>query len=240
MHTCEYIIDKDLNIVSTHTISDANLEMGLPSIELFSKFSNEMATIQTLKGGLFYLYKLVKRIEEHKQSQLDIDKENGIMRMGWGSDLHLHNIDQMMLENSFYWFSNSMNNLIRLIGYIKIQDIDNIDVMDSSEQNKRTIKNGVNQFRDSILQLADMIKWRNKVSGHFASTDPRADDNVATLVSSHCFPIQWDQANGGFKTGQITLSFPDENGNMISSEIPIWSLTELYEVLTERFNLNKI
>jgi hypothetical protein len=130
-----------------------------------------------------------------------------------------------------------MNNLIRLTGYIKIQHIDNIDVMDGSNTNKSRIKTGIDNYRDSISQISEMIKWRNKVSGHFASTDPRADDNIATLFSSHSFPISWDSQYKRYKTGQLISGIPQPDGSVVNSEIPIWSVTEVYELLDDRFNL---
>jgi len=70
------------------------------------------------------------------------------------------------------------------------------------------------------------------VFGHFAITDPRQEDNIATLDMSVIFPVTFE--NGFYVVGGLTLMKGNTSGSH-TSQLPHWSLTNVFETLTPRF-----
>lgn len=196
------------------------------------KYNNEFNALSQLKAWMILLYNNTKPME------LSIVKNNqwkNIFYFGtpWNDDFIPQDISTH-LPNYFHWFWNSIINYARLTGFIVGRENGNITDEDLQlEPERKKIKQFCDNYVKSIPELVEILKWRNKVSAHFALTDPRNEDNIATMQSSITFPICFEKNR--FRTaGSFIFSISDSN-NTYESEIPDWSITETFEKLTNRF-----
>ena len=126
-----------------------------------------------------------------------------------------------------------MCNYARLNGYLVAREQGLIIESDLNlNPDKQKIKTVCNNYINSIDELKEVIKWRNKVSAHFALTYPVSLDNISTLEASIIYPIGFNINR--FRTGSVIISKYDSTASY-NSEIPSWSLTETFEKLINRF-----
>jgi hypothetical protein len=193
-----------------------------------NNYHNEINTLMNLRFGLMQLYNSVRPME------LKLIKENN------GNEFHFIGSHPTipiefhhMLPCLFHWFGTSVCNYTRLVGYIvsNEQGLINKD-MEFDNKNKRQIKESCDSYVKSVEEIKEILRWRNKIGAHFALTDPRPEDNIATLEASIIYPIGF--AGNRYKTSNFLFSRIEEN-NCIDSEIPQWSLTEAFEILRDRF-----
>lgn len=197
-----------------------------------SKYNNEFNALMQLRTGMELLY------DNTKTYEIDIfqkNKEKKITFIGFpdNNDLIPYNIS-IVLPSYFHWFGNSLINYSRLTGYIIGRE--NGEILDEDiqfEPQRKKIKNYCDSYVKSIPELIEVLKWRNKVSAHFALTDPRNEDNIATMNSSIIFPINF--INNRFRTTGGIYGITCENNLTFESEIPNWSITEVFEKLNDRF-----
>src|SRR5690606_38971771 len=141
------------------------------------KYNNEFNTLIQLKTGMMALYNTVKPIEVE------------IQRIHQGSQVMIIGENQYVPDNLrdllpcfFHWFGNSVCNYARLNGYIVARELNHISDEDLElEPAREKIRKACNNYVYNIPELKEVLKWRHKVSAHFALTDPRKDDNIATL-----------------------------------------------------------
>jgi hypothetical protein len=126
----------------------------------------------------------------------------------------------------------SVCNFARLVGFInglekKLFTREDLD----AKANFPKIKKVVDNYANSLIELEKVRVWRNKVSSHFAITDPYPDDNIATLDMSVVFPVSFDNR---YIVGGWTMMKSNSTGPH-ASQLPRWSLTEVFESLVPRF-----
>jgi|SRR6218665_485466 len=212
MQTQLFTIDKILNIEVDHT-----------------KHFNEINALIQLRNGLFSLYYTIKPIEE--KIMKDIGPND--IYVSFGNDPNLPRGLSNMLPCYFHWFGNSICNYTRLVGLIVAKEKNIITDADLDlEPEREKIRKACNDYIKSITELEEVLKWRNKVSAHFALTDPRKDDNIATLEASIIYPVGFD--NGRYRTAPFNFVRGNDEVHY-KSEIPKWSLTETLELLENRF-----
>lgn len=161
-----------------------------------------------LADGLFWINEDVKRVEKYttgkaKKSNVEIATAGGI----------LENTPLGRLSCQFQWYAVSAYNYAQLVGWLVYGDT-------------AQAKTYVNRVMPNIA------KYRNKVAAHFAITDPRKDDNVATLSASVMTYIVY--AKGHFYAGSVSPKTV-ETQEIEKSNIPAWSLTLAHQELNERF-----
>jgi hypothetical protein len=192
------------------------------------KYFNEINALIHLKNGLILLYNNVRPTEKKIE-----EEDKGSTIISWGRDPCIPASLFLNLPCFFHSYGTSICNYARLTGFIvgrEIGEITDADIQNPS--NKKVIRGFCDDYMDSLAELKEVKKWRDKVSAHFALTDPRKDDNVATLEASIIYPVGLQ--NSRFKTG--VMVYEKINGeSSIASEIPAWSLTETFELLTKRF-----
>jgi hypothetical protein len=211
MENSSYIVDKILGI-------EINPE----------KYNNEINALIQLKLGMIELYNNVRPVE---LSILQQKPGKNVSFFG-ESDLVPPHIDNL-LPCFFHWFGNSICNYARLAGYIIAREQGHVQDADFQlEPARKKIKDACDNYVKSLPEIQEVLKWRNKVSAHFALTDPRKDDNIATLEASIIYPIGFETDR--FRTGTMIFSKGDSTVTH-DSEIPRWSLTELFEELINRF-----
>lgn len=209
------IIDKILNI-------DINEQ----------EFVNETQTLNDLYNGLHFLYNSVRpwelKIIENRPGK-------NMMFVGPPPDFIMNGIPQDLssyLPSIFHWFSTSVINYARLCGFIVSRAQNTVTSVDLIIPNRQKIRQACTDYVEGIPELEQVKKWRNKISGHFALTDPRNDDNIATLEESVRDPIGF--LDSRFRTNIMTSSKSSETAT-VNSELPTWALTETFEVLKNRF-----
>lgn len=128
---------------------------------------------------------------------------------------------------AFSWFSVTLVNYLRLIALV---DLMNKNGWTSSAladpANRAEIKKHCTDYVK--LVVPEIYTWRNKVSAHFAATDPFRDDNLGTLEQSIMDTITY--AYPYYHVGMLQWSTQG-----MSSELPTWALTETYQRLAPRF-----
>jgi hypothetical protein len=133
----------------------------------------------------------------------------------------------------FHWFGNSICNLARLAGFIRAMHTGCFTRADLNNSAKyKTVKNEVDGYVDGVRELADVKVWRDKVGAHFAITDPRKTDNVATLDMSVIFPVTISK--GRYFVGEFQMTRRNSTW-VFTSEIPSWSVTEVFEAIFPRY-----
>ncbi len=197
------------------------------SIEL-DRCPNELSALRTLESGLSMIYATVRPHEEAHQARAP----------GWTSfgNLTHEGVPPHILAALpvfFSWFAVTGANYVRLVGYLRAIAKGVLTESDlGTTAGSKTILAECDAYRDSIAELADMHRWRNKVAAHFALTAPRKEDNAATLVDS-ALPVVGVE-RGRFHTRPFRFGKID-GGATIDSELPNWSLTEAYEHMAARY-----
>ena len=202
---------------------------GIERLEVAqSDFANEIGSLRTLIMGLRQLYGMVK------------SKEEAFARAG-GDKFIVHEYggtnaaEREMLDVVacfFHWFGISLCNYARLTGLIRALARGEVTRSDLQDPTKfRSIKSAIDNYVSSIAELESVRVWRNKVFAHFAITDPFKDDNIATLDMSVIFPVSFE---GRYVVGGLTMLRTNSSGSH-KSELPRWSMTEVFESLEPRF-----
>lgn len=198
------------------------------SIEIeISQYNNELQSLTHLQSGLIYLYNNVKHIETK------ITLENPDLISFSLNAIGLPNEVFNLLPGFFHWYGISICNYARLIGFLVSREQGLITDSDLYPQpNIKKIKYHCDTYIKSINEIEQILKWRNKVAAHFALTDPRFDDNIATMEASIIYPVSF--VDNRFMTGAEIYGRSDGN-NLFESAIPQWSLTESFELIARRY-----
>ncbi len=165
-------------------------------------------TLARLADGLFWIDSDVKRVEKYTTEKAN--KKNVPVAVSGGI---LENTALGRLSCQFQWYAVSAHNYAQLVGWL---------VYGNPSQAKAYVKR----------VMPNITKYRNKVAAHFALTDPRNDDNLATLSASVMTYIVY--AKDHFYAGSIspkTLAGKEID----ESNIPAWSLTIAHQQLSERY-----
>lgn len=202
---------------------------GIDNLAVDSKdLGNEIRTLQMLRQGLFSLTSSVKRREARFAELAKVARFTFV-----GATSEEEEADLNMVACMFHWFGVSLCNYARLVGFIR-----GLDLKQFSRSDLRTpsafegVSKSVSTYVSGISELAPVLVWRNKVAGHFAITDPRKQDNIATLDLSVMFPVSLD--DGVYNVGGMQLTRSNSSGPF-TSQIPPWSVTQVFESLIPRF-----
>ena len=215
--------------ISPHEKPKPVLLDGIERLEVAqSDYFNEIVSLRTLIMGLRQLYGMVK------SKEIAFDRAGGdkvkVFAFGFASEAEREFLE--MVACFFHWYGLSICNYARLTGFIRglaRGDFDRSDLHDASKFKR--IKAVIDEYVSSIPELESVVVWRNKVFAHFAITDPFKDDNIATLDMSVIFPVSFD---GRYVVGGLTMTRSNPAGSH-TSELPRWSITEVFESLEPRF-----
>lgn len=134
--------------------------------------------------------------------------------------------DDMYISCMFHWFSISLCNYLRAVKLVDIIDKENLIIY--SFKDPDVINYVKNTCRDYVISIVpDIYVWRNKVAAHFAGTDPK-NDSLSTIFESLIPAV-------GYMKGRFYTNPGRINIEGIESDIPNWSVTDVYEKLTPRF-----
>lgn len=179
-----------------------------------SKYYRELQSLDYLADGLGYLAEQVRQFESQVNERIG---SRHILTVIGDAD-ELKGIPQGMVACAFHWYSVSVCNYLRLIGWLLHGE--NSD-----------------QARDYVKRIVpNVYVWRNKVGAHFSRTAPKKGETIADWVASVAFPISFDDRR--FVAGTWNYSF-SSGGKTVTSEEMKWSLTETHESLVQRFAPNR-
>jgi hypothetical protein len=196
------------------------------------RYFNEIRTIQTLKVGLRWIAGTLKAPEGAWEAQtkgkvnlvsfgLDVDGQPGSPQLD-------------MVACFFHWFGVSLCNMVRLVGFVRGLHCGHFRRSDLADPSKfDVIKRSVNTYVQSVKEIRAVLRWRHKVGAHYAITSPQAGDNPATLTMSAVFPVVF--VGGRYRVHAMTQTCHDRSTGTSRSEIPEWSVTEVFESLIPRY-----
>lgn len=190
---------------------------------------NESRTLHILFVGLLQIADSLKQ----REAAWDQQNAGGAKFQIYGLDMDGTKSRLDLIACYFHWFGVSICNYTRLIGFIRglsVGDFSRSDLKDATRF--KSISKSIDHYVQNVPELASVLAWRNKVGAHFAITDPRKEDNVATLDMSVMFPVTF--TNGLYRVGELTLTKKTSTGTH-TSNLPCWSLTEVFESLILRY-----
>ena len=128
---------------------------------------------------------------------------------------------------AFNWFSITLVNHLKLVALVDLMIKNGWKSTALADQiNKALIKRHCKDYVRGVIP--EIHIWRNKVSAHFAATDPLSHDTLGTLEQSIMNPIS-------YKYPYYYAGLLQWNTQGTSSELPTWALTETYQRLGPRF-----
>lgn len=184
-----------------------------------------MHALNYTKVGLHQLALEVRKIENNMNKT--VGHYMNFMTVGLSPDGNI-------LMNYFNWFSISIINYIRLIGFI---DIVNKKQFTREEITKKENHKIIKEYCKGYIKkvIPEIYIYRNKLSAHHSLTDPFVDDNIATLETSVLNSIVY--RNPYLETAGIDLKsklLPSDT-EFQSTVIKPWQLTKVYDDLTMRY-----
>lgn len=192
-------------------------------------YFNECRTLRFLSVGLARIADILGRREQAWENATG----GKVKFHAYGRDIDGSRDNLDLIACLFHWFGVSLVNYARLVGFISGLSNNRFSRADLSDPSKfKTIRSVVDMYVKGVSELDAVLKWRHKVGAHFAITAPRSDDNVATLDMSVMFPVTF--TNGRYRVGELSLTRTIA-GVSHTSEIPCWSVTEVFESLLPRY-----
>lgn len=169
-----------------------------------------------IRYGLFQLAEVV-RVEEGKRVKRDGGGVKTFEILG-----HI----PLIIPCAFHWFSTSLVNYIRLVGLIDFMNQQEWKTEDlKNPSNKEAIKKHCSSYAAKVIP--NVCMWRNKVSAHFAPTDPFSSDNLGTLEVAVMNAIAYHTPYY-----KVELQWTTQGE---TSQLPPWALTEIFEQLAARY-----
>ena len=196
-----------------------------------SEFPNELSTLECLRYGLFQLAAQVSSFEEVIRKK---ESETKRQIAFFGGYPGISQETQLILPCLFHWFGVSLCNYARLVGLVdSVATGKVLKAMPKTKSDQNRIKKSCDVYVESVTEISEVVRWRNKVAGHFAATAPHQEDNVATLDMSVISPVGY--SNGRYRVGIMAMVKTDSDGITQTSDLPAWSVTEVTEKLSPRY-----
>ena len=163
------------------------------------KDCKERYFLECLWNGLQYLRDLIVNLETKQKEKLQVDQKGRVVA------LHFQMSESMpehhMVINYFIWYTNSLLSFLKLFA------------------------KAYNPKRNWRKEFSNELKWRNKVAGHTAYTDPRKDDNQYSQDMSIMMSPEW--RNGTYEVGSLCVG---DQGSYSHFDWD-WSLNETHNKL---------
>jgi hypothetical protein len=193
-------------------IIDAVAKIDLP--DDFGLFHNTVQRLLSQALGLQSIYRQVKQIES-----IHAELHEGWRVVELVGSRSLSPPDLSLLECMFHWYSVSACNYVNLIAWIG-EEINFFQTPQAKESYRREVCGPVKTYRD-------------KVSAHYAITNPSKNDSHADLLYStfNC-PTLMD---GRLRTGGINLTVTTGGVASKTTHDTYWSVTEFHESLELRY-----
>lgn len=179
---------------------------------------NNYQVIQQTMDGLVYLANHVRALEVQVTRE---DPYAHLTTIPFSSQIPPY------LGSMFNWYAVSLTSYLRLIALVELMQKKGWQSGDLADKdNKKIIKPYGDHYVERVVP--DIKRWRDKVAAHFAATDPRLDDTLATLELTTMNPIT-------LKCSYYYVGFGQWHTQGTDSDLPAWSLTKNFEALSSRF-----
>ena len=201
-----------------------------PVVITDNEYPNEVGTLHTLHRGL---WGLANSVANREYPFKEMVKSMTFISFGRDVDATTQDID--MVACFFHWFGVSLCNYARLVGFIRglrNGEFSRADLVDKAKTKAGVIKKAVEAYVERVPELEPVLVWRDKIAAHFAITYPHKEDNIATLDMSVVFPVSYVAPR--YRVGAMQMTRSNAAGTH-TSEIPDWSVTEVYEQLAARY-----
>ncbi|NLE89345.1 MAG: hypothetical protein GX602_00175 [Dehalococcoidales bacterium] len=179
--------------------------------ELETRSFNELHSLKYLSEGLWFLYHQVIKLEKQVTDNIGDGRSCFIC----GNAPQLYKIPQGLVACAFHWYSVSVCNYVRLVGWL------------GNDNDPKKAKDYLERV------LPEVYLWRNKIGAHFAITDPYKDDSEADLKTSTIFPLSFE--DNAFYASSLILSLNSKGKSSTSRQDMRWSLTKTHQMLTLRY-----
>lgn len=165
------------------------------------------------------IYYLAKTVRDYEINFYQLNKGSTSIQM-----IGLEN--QNILMNMFNWFSISLINYIRLVGFI---DYVTKYKLDEKDIVKKEIKKEIKKYSNDYVKkiIPEIVQYRNKLSAHHSLFDPFHDDTLATLLSSSLNTIVY---RSPYYEASMYIHTSDNR-----ADLKPWILTKTYEDLCARY-----
>lgn len=190
---------------------------------------NALITLAMLTDGLAEIASFIKTRETQWAERIGPNAKFSCM----GLDVDGTKGKLNLIGCFFHWFGVSICNYARLAGFLCGIGRGSFTMEDLADVSKhQAISKSITAYVETVSEIKDVLVWRNKVAAHFAITDPRKADNIATLELTTMFPVTFDLPH--YRVGGMTLTRKNSLGTF-TGELPNWSLTEVFESLIPRY-----
>jgi hypothetical protein len=131
-----------------------------------------------------------------------------------------------VLPSAFHWFANSLVNYARLVALVGLMSQNSWKSPELAKlENRDLIRTTCKGYVSKVMP--NVLLWRNKVSAHFAATDPFAGDNLATLEQSLMTQLS-------YRHPHIMASGMTWNTAGVQAQLQPWGVTAEFERLAPR------
>ena len=183
--------------------------------EQTQSYTDEIGALQYLAQGLESLFQLVISVED----QIQFRSAPRRTEISFGEDPRLEGLPVDLVRCSFDWYSVSICNYTRLVGWIWHE-------IDANAP-------GPLEYVNSVVPEAKA--WRDSVGAHFerAHSSGQKSKNRAKSTASVWRPIPI--LDGRFVAGAMTLSVRASGKDSDSKALQPWSLTQSHGDLRKRY-----
>jgi hypothetical protein len=195
-------------------------------------------SILQLKEGIFMAYNHMNHLQLNYYRLKHPEKSNEeielINKSKFSMDGTSNQIDAQAV-NLYHWYSINLINYAKCCGLIQFLNTKMV-LPEYIAQNKdllKELREEQNKYINQIPDLEPVKHFRNKAGAHLAFTDPKPDDNVATLLESmSIIPT--------YLNDKITIgALKRQRGKHVSSFADYqWSLTDNFDSLIPRYFKN--
>jgi hypothetical protein len=169
-------------------------------------FQNELAALGHLRGGLDFLDRRVREVEEEMLERTL--RRSDLIPDPWEA------LSTSWVASAFHWYSTSAHQYAQTVGWLATQNA-----------------KGAKAY--AARALPELTVWRHKVGAHYARTDPRKDDSLADLISSVQFPVTFHGTE--FWAGMHPIAIRDAGRLRFSRNDMAWSLTRVHRDMCTRY-----
>ena len=192
---------------------------------------NELVTLDSIKIGLNLIAITVWQNEEPLRRE---DEAANRRSIHFGHRPGTDRRQTLLLPCYFHWFGVSLCNYVRLVGFLTALKNGTVTRQHlESNAGRKRIAGASTAYVREVTEIREVLIWRNKVAAHFAITDPREDDNLVTLDMSVMYPVSYSERR--YRVGDVAIARNSDGSAPIESQIPTWSITEVYERVAPRY-----
>lgn len=212
-------------------IENIKIDKGISTLTNFH-------SIPQLLEGIFMTYNSIRGLQDNywrlRYPDASDEKIEIYRKMTFSMSGELNQPDAQAV-NLFHWYSINLINFAKCCGLVKFLNQKGVlpEYLAGDRDLINELKQVQKQYLDSIPELEPVKHFRNKASAHLAYTDPKNQDNPATLIESMSLIPYF--VKGKFIIGAMTRQRGEHKSSFSKYS---WSLTDNFESLIPRYFKN--